>query len=356
MENGSLDRIIEGIKSNSKLVARGSRTKTGIQFPVDVGSLDLSTLSGIKEYNPSEYIFTALAGTRIKEINLMLADNGQFLPFDPPLAARGATLGGTVAANLSGPMRYHYGGVRDFILGVQFLDDQGKIIRTGGKVVKNAAGFDIPKLMVGSLGSLGTMVELSLKVFPSPKEYISLVAKFENLTDALNSLIELTSSSFEILSLELHPSGDSYDVLVRLGGDPDLFQERCSHLEKLLQDVTYLEGEQESLTWEDNVEFNWLQQGAALVKVPVIPTQVPSLDGFLHDNNALRRYSAGANIAWIAWHKSIAELDQKLNELKLKGLTILGSTNQVRLGAQNKGVFYHKIKTALDPSGLWAEV
>jgi hypothetical protein len=97
-------------------------------------------------------------------------------------------------------------------------------------------------------------------------------------------------------------------------------------------------------------------EGAALVKVPLIPTQVPFLDGFLQDNYAVRHYSAGANIAWIAWHKSIAELDQKLNELKLKGLTILGSTSQVRLGAQNKGVFYHKIKTALDPSGLWAEV
>ena len=191
MDNGYLDQIIEIIQSKSRLLPRGGMTKTGIQNPPDIDTLDMSKISGIREYNPSEYTFTAQAGTRLKEINQMLFDNGQFLPFDPPLAAQGATLGGTVAANLSGCMRYHYGGVRDFILGVHFLDSRGQLVRAGGKVVKNAAGFDIPKLMVGSLGSLGTIVELSFKVFPRPEEYISLVSKYENLVDALAALVKL---------------------------------------------------------------------------------------------------------------------------------------------------------------------
>ena len=145
MNNGYLNEIIESIQEKSYLFPRGGMTKTGIPNPQDADTIDMSALSGIREYNPSEYTFTALAGTKLTEINQMLTDNGQFLPFDPPLATPGATLGGTVGANLSGPMRYYYGGVRDFILGVQFLNNQGQLVRSGGKVVKNAAGFDIPQ-------------------------------------------------------------------------------------------------------------------------------------------------------------------------------------------------------------------
>ena len=316
----------------------------------------MSTISGIREYNPSEYTFTALAGTRLNEINQMLSDNGQFLPFDPPLAAQGATLGGTVAANLSGCMRYHYGGVRDFILGVQFLDSQGQLVRSGGKVVKNAAGFDIPKLMVGSLGSLGTIVEVSFKVFPRQEEYISIVSKYESLVDALSALIKLSTSSAEIICLELAPQEDSFDVIVRLGGDPGLFQERISHMPELIQEVKYIQGEEESMLWEEFNEFNWIPKGASLVKVPLIPKYLPKLDEFLKASSSDRRYSAGANVAWIAWSDTMTALDQKLKELNLKGLTILGSADKVRLGAVDQNIFYKKIKTALDPSGLWVEV
>src|SRR5436190_11409249 len=114
-------------------------------------------LSGMMEYDPAEFTFTALAGTPLAVVQKELAGNGQYLPFDPPLAAQGATLGGTVAAGLSGPGRLRYGGVRDFIVGVQWVDGSGTVIRGGGKVVKNAAGFDFPKLFTGSLGRLGIL-------------------------------------------------------------------------------------------------------------------------------------------------------------------------------------------------------
>lgn len=356
MDNGFLDHIIETIQSGSNLLPRGGRTKTGIQNPRNIEILDMSSIFGIREYNPSEFTFTALAGTRLKEINQMLSENEQFLPFDPPLAAQGATLGGTVAANLSGCMRYHYGGVRDFILGVNFLDSRGQLVRTGGKVVKNAAGFDIPKLMVGSLGSLGTLVELSFKVFPRHEEYISIVSRYDNLADALSTLIKLSSSSAEILCLELAPQGDSFDVIVRLGGDPGLFQERISHMPELIPDVKYFQGGEESILWEEINEFSWCPAGASLVKVPLIPRYLPELDQFLDASNIDRRYSAGGNVAWIAWSGMMTALDQKLKELNLMGLTILGSADKVRLGAVEQNIFFKKIKTALDPSGLWVEV
>ena len=114
----------------------------------------------------SEFTFTALAGTPVREIAAALAERGQYLPFDPMLREAGATLGGTVAAGLSGPGRFRYGGLRDFILGVRFVDGEGRLLRLGGKVVKNAAGFDLPKFFVGSLGRFGVLAEMTFKVFP----------------------------------------------------------------------------------------------------------------------------------------------------------------------------------------------
>ncbi|MGB7095623.1 MAG: FAD-binding protein [Anaerolineales bacterium] len=356
MENKYLDRLVETIQSKDKLLARGGQTKTGILSPSEVEILDISPINGIREYNPSEYTFTAYAGTPLKDINQMLAENGQFLPFDPPLTDHGATLGGTVASNLSGPGRYHYGGVRDFILGVQFLDSQGRLIHTGGKVVKNAAGFDIPKLMVGSLGSLGAMVEVSIKVFPKPKETITAISRYATLPAALNSLIQLTSSSSEILCLELEPIDDSYDLRIRLGGEPKLFPDRISHLGETVGDIVTLIGDPETEYWESLNEFDWVPEGTVLVKIPLTPKFVPQLDEFLNSNHAIRHYSVGANVAWVALSQPLNLLDQKLKELNLMGLTVLGSADQIRLGVWEPGGFYRRIKNALDPSGLWLEV
>ena len=138
-------------------------------------------LSGLLEYEPQEFTFTALAGTPLAEIEQALSAHGQFLPFDPPLVQAGATLGGCVASGLSGPGRYRYGGLRDFLLGVRFVDWQGQLVSSGGKVVKNAAGFDLPKLMIGSLGQYGILAELSFKVFPRPEAYATLQIAYPSL-------------------------------------------------------------------------------------------------------------------------------------------------------------------------------
>ena len=154
----------------NRILARGRGTKPPLSTPPEGAvALDVSGLSGISEYEPGEFTFTALAGTPISEIAAALAEHGQFLPFDPPLVEAGATLGGTVAAGLSGPGRYRYGGVRDFILGVRYVDGAGEVVRTGGKVVKNAAGFDISKLMVGSLGAFGSPGRAELQSLPEAR-------------------------------------------------------------------------------------------------------------------------------------------------------------------------------------------
>ncbi|HEY6887587.1 MAG TPA: FAD-binding protein, partial [Solirubrobacter sp.] len=156
----------------------------GATKPALTGGLDVAGLRGIVEYDPAELTFTALAGTPLREIVTALAEHGQYLPFDPPWVDAGATLGGTVAAGLSGSCSHRHGGIRDFVLGVRFLDGTGRLVGGGGKVVKNAAGFDLPKLFVGSVGRLGVLVQLSLKVFPAPAAWATLRAQADGLDDA----------------------------------------------------------------------------------------------------------------------------------------------------------------------------
>lgn len=356
MDNGYFEEVSEKIKSQEKLLAFGRKTKTALEAPQGISILDMAKFAGILEYQPDEYTFTAYAGTKLQHIDQMLAENGQFMPFAPPLIKRGATLGGTVAANLSGPGRYRFGGVRDFILGVKFFNYKGKLIRSGGKVVKNAAGFDISKLMVGSLGSFGAMVELSFKVFPRPPEYITAISQFSSLDDLLDSMVSLTTSSIELYALEIEPSSEGYFMTARLGGVSNLFPKRIERLQQYLGDTRILEGVEEKQYWEGIEEFSWVPEKSLLIKVPITPTSVAALDEFLRKSETKRRYSNGANVAWIAWSNSIEIIDQKLMELNLGGLSLVGDTECIRLGFQENGIFSQRIKNALDPIGKWVEV
>src|SRR5208283_106284 len=167
--------LAEAVLAYPRVLAVGARTKPRLsQVPGEVTLLSTQALRGIVEYEPEEFTFTALAGTTVREIGEALAEKGQYLPFDPMWVEAGATLGGTVAAGVSGPGRFRFGGVRDFILGVRFIDGQGRLLRMGGKVVKNCAGFDLPKFFVGSLGRFGVLAEATFKVFPSPAARLTL--------------------------------------------------------------------------------------------------------------------------------------------------------------------------------------
>ena len=119
-------------------------------------------------YEPTELVVTVCAGTPLAELEAVLADKGQYLAFEPPHFGPGATVGGCVAAGLSGPRRASAGAVRDFMLGVKLLDGRGEVLRFGGQVMKNVAGYDVSRLVAGSLGTLGILLEVSLKVLPRP--------------------------------------------------------------------------------------------------------------------------------------------------------------------------------------------
>jgi len=130
--------------------------------------LDTREYAGIVEYEPTELVATARCGTPLAELEALLAERGQMLPFEPPHFGADATLGGCVAAGLSGPRRPAAGAVRDFVLGARLLDGRANEVAFGGRVMKNVAGYDVARLLAGSLGTLGIILEVSLKVLPRP--------------------------------------------------------------------------------------------------------------------------------------------------------------------------------------------
>jgi glycolate oxidase FAD binding subunit len=136
--------------------------------------LDTRGHAGIVSYEPTELVVTARCGTRLQELEATLGEKNQVLAFEPPHFGAGATLGGCVAAGLSGPRRASAGSVRDFILGAKIIDGRGDVLAFGGQVMKNVAGYDISRLLTGSLGTLGLILEVSLKVLPRPPAELTL--------------------------------------------------------------------------------------------------------------------------------------------------------------------------------------
>lgn len=140
----------------------------------EAGMLDPAAYAGIVDYEPTELVVTACAGTRLADLETVLSTHGQMLAFEPPHFGSAATLGGCVAAGLSGPRRASVGAVRDFVLGVRMLDGKGDNLNFGGQVMKNVAGYDVSRLMAGSMGTLGLLLEVSLKVLPVPAMELTL--------------------------------------------------------------------------------------------------------------------------------------------------------------------------------------
>lgn len=164
-------QVRQAAHSGTALHIRGGRSKAFLSGAAAGAELDMRTLQGIVSYEPSELVVTVRAGTPLRELEQVLAERGQYLAFEPPhFAAVGqestATCGGMVAAGLAGPARVSAGSVRDFVLGVTMVNGRGELLRFGGTVMKNVAGYDVSRALAGSWGQLGVITEVSLKVLP----------------------------------------------------------------------------------------------------------------------------------------------------------------------------------------------
>lgn len=184
--------VCDAFARATPLAIRGNDSKRFLTGELRGQTLDVAGHRGILAYEPTELVITARAGTPLAEVEAALAEKNQMLGFEPPhfadrIEARGAgqggpggafgdgaTLGGTIACGLSGPRRPWAGSARDFVLGTKILNGKGEILRFGGQVMKNVAGFDVSRLMTGALGTLGVLLEISLKILPRPEEELTL--------------------------------------------------------------------------------------------------------------------------------------------------------------------------------------
>ena len=164
--------------SGTPLRIRGAGSKDFYGGMLAGEVFDVAAYRGIVAYEPTELYVTAKCGTPLAELEAVLAERGQMLAFEPPQFS-GATVGGCVAAGLSGPRRQQAGAVRDFILGVKLIDGAGQVLDFGGQVMKNVAGYDVSRLLAGSLGTLGVLAEVTLKVLPRPVAEQTLVFAFK---------------------------------------------------------------------------------------------------------------------------------------------------------------------------------
>lgn len=339
------------MRAHGCVLPRGGGTKPALsRAPEGAVSLDLRGLSGMVEYEPTEYTFTALAGTPLSLVQAELARNGQYLPFDPPLAAQGATLGGTLAAGLSGPGRLRYGGVRDFIVGVQWVDGSGTLIRGGGKVVKNAAGFDFPKLFTGSLGRLGVLTEVTFKVFPAPAARVTCAIECRDLADAVERLCFLCGQPWEVEALELGVASAAPRLLTRFMGDEPALTTRVQEILKAVdRKGRILPEEDATLVWERLESLEFGAPNVPLVRVPLTPSRIASLEQALAGTGAARHYSIAGNLAWIAGMEPSA-LHEVLRREHLAGVTLRGD-GPLRPGVPASPVMEQKVKSALDAEG-----
>ena len=163
------DRVRSAASAKTPLAIRGAGTRDFYGEAIVGDVVDMTSLAGIVDYDPTELVVTARAGTPVAEIDDALAARGQMLGCDAPRFGAGATFGGLIATGLSGPRRPYAGAVRDLILGVRIVDGKGDDLRFGGRVMKNVAGFDVARLMTGALGTLGIIIEISMKCLPLPK-------------------------------------------------------------------------------------------------------------------------------------------------------------------------------------------
>jgi glycolate oxidase FAD binding subunit len=326
----TIDELLAVVRSTPRLLAVGAETKPRLTA-VDAAKVKMTALTGIVEYEPSEFTFTALAGTPMREIVAVLAERGQYLPFDPMLTESGATLGGTIAAGLSGPGRFRYGGVRDFILGVRFVDGQGRLLRLGGKVVKNAAGFDVPKFVVGSLGRFGVIVEATFKVFPKPEVRRTLRLPFAATEEAVRMMTEAANARWEVDALDLLPDGRT--VLLRLAGP-------MAALKDVAEEVLrrWAGEDAPDSVWREIGEFAWAEPHSSLLKVPVTPHDVMALRS---EVNGHVHISAGGNVAYVA-DREVAK------DFKWPGMTLRGP-GPLWLGLQQRPKIVEAVKQALDP-------
>lgn len=298
------ERIAAATASKSPLRIKGNGTKDWYGQSLQGEVLDTTAYSGIIAYDPTELVVTARAGTSLREIGKALSEKNQMLAFEPPRFDGLATIGGIVASGLSGPRRQAVGSVRDFVLGAVLMDGKADVLHFGGQVMKNVAGYDVSRLLTGSMGTLGLILEVSIKVLPRPVAQHSLQFAMTQ-EQALHQLnvwggqpLPLSASCWHngLLAIRLSGAQAAVDAAIKkMGGDalpePEKFWDRLREQEHAFFDGVMQDKEQGlwrlsvpsvapvlNLQGEQCIEWGgaqrWLKTTASAAEIRAVAEQV----------------------------------------------------------------------------------
>ncbi len=214
-------QLADANASRQSITLCGNSTKDRMAGPIVASDLTISTtrLNRILQYEPRDLTVSVEAGMRWSDFTRALSEHGQMVPLDPPFSGD-STVGGIVAANISGPRRRLYGTARDMVIGMTFATLEGKLIRTGGMVVKNVAGLDMTKLMIGSFGTLAAIAIVNFRLHPKPAATRTFVEEFVRATEAVAARDRILRSPLQPSAIDILKSADGYDLLVQAGGSP----------------------------------------------------------------------------------------------------------------------------------------
>lgn len=364
----SVASIAEAITSaTGTVIPVGAATKPALAAcALSATRIDVRGLTGIVSYEPSEYLISARAGTAIGQLQSALSEHGQYLPFDPMYVDQGATLGGTVASGLSGSGHMLYGSLRDFVMEVELVDGLGKVVRGGGKVVKNAAGFDLPKLLVGSYGRLGVLTEITLKVFPRPQAFATLLAHWPAIADCIQATQRLLSQPLPLTACDIEPSPSGE---IRLSAR---FAAPCNSLPNVLcrataalncTTETLLDPEQERQYWLTSANqcaptaHSHHSQSTFLVRIATTLDKLPNLFGNLTSiADVSPRSTGGGSCTWLSFESMantetlVETLDSWLLAHSLSGIVVNGAVHSLKaLGEKGWLKTAGRIQLAVDP-------
>jgi glycolate oxidase FAD binding subunit len=285
----------------------GSGTKRALGRPVDASrQLDMSGFSGIISYEPEELILDVAAGTKLSEVETLIAARGQQLAFEPPDysallgSAHSGTIGGLVACNLAGPRRIKAGAARDHILGVHGVTGAGDIFKAGARVVKNVTGYDLPKLLTGSYGTLAAMTSVILKVLPAPETEETVVLTGLDDAQAVNAMSLAMQSPCEVSSAA-HVPGEA--VYLRLEGVAPSVAYRRDQLARILKTpVEVMAAKSSAAKWKairDGAAFTD-RPGHPLWKLSVTPSEAPGIIRMLKERTDLRYvFDWAGGLVWL---------------------------------------------------------
>ncbi len=340
-------RIREAAIEGTPLDIRGGGSKSFMGRPVEGEILEIGSCRGVVDYDPKELVLTARAGTLLSEIEHVLSNEGQMLPFEPPHFGRDATLGGTMACGLSGPRRPYLGAARDFMLGCRTVNGNGEMLQFGAKVMKNVAGYDVSRLMVGACGTLGVMLEVSLKVLPIPASSITLAFE-SDAASALKRMSGLLSQPHPVDAACFH--GEICHL--RLSGS----EESVKHARSQLGGEVLIEGES---FWKSVREqaLSLFSSAPFLYRIMVKPAApVIDLEGkWLFDWGGSQR--------WLASHLPLSEVAMEAEKAGGQVTLFRGGEGRVLpplpaslLAVQKRLKRSFDPKNILNPGRMYAEI